>query len=163
MGRSICSFIWNKVHQFFGLRFLWTWNFFGFKICWTYNFFGPRILLNKIFLDKQVFLFRVENLFKHKILYGSKDFFEHNISLRLRDFHWRWGIKPFKAEHFLLKSCVSIYLTPWNVYPSFRWILIYGTSVYFFYVVNMFFSHNHYQSLLRQTLLREWIIFNVLE
>ena len=65
-------------------------NFFGPKInldetkFWTNNFFGP------IFLQTHAF-------------------FGPDICVGLGDFHWRWGIKPFQAEHFWPKSCLFLF------------------------------------------------------
>ena len=54
--------------------------------------FGPTISVDQKFLEP--------------IFFRTHNFFGPNYCLRLGDFHWRRGVKPFRAEHFQLKSCI---------------------------------------------------------
>ena len=50
-------------------------------------------------------------IFVNQNFFWTLNFFRPNICLGIGDFHWRWGIKPFQAEHFRLKSCSSNHYT----------------------------------------------------
>ena len=85
------------------LKFLFRPIFFFKKSFWTQNLFGHTHFLDPQFFWTQNFLDL--KFFVNPTFIWTHNFFRPNICLGIGDFHWRWGIKPFQAEHFRLKSC----------------------------------------------------------